>query len=293
MPELRTRNGCPGRMAHRMQSADAPSTPPHHTMPFVLDSSGNIVTQEVNGQKLPMFKHPDGKETPFDGDATLGTISRLNGEAKSHREAKEAAEAAFKPFKDAGITDAAAAAKALATVKNLDDKKLVDAGEIEKVKSEVAKALEAQYAPFKTEAETLKQQLQQHLIGGVFSGSKLVATKLAGENAAASAEIARALFSNRFKVEDGKVVGYDAQGNKLYSRARPGELADAEEALEMIVDSYPHKASILKGSGSSGSGAHGGGGQGGGGKKTMTRAQFDALDPGAKAAAVKDTVITD
>lgn len=263
-------------------------------MPFKFDASGNIVTQEVNGSKLPVFIHGDGKEVPFDADSTLGTISRLNGEAKAHREAKEAAEAALKPFRDAGLSDAAAAAKAMATVKNLDDKKLVDAGEVERVKAEVAKALESQYAPFKAKAETLEQQLQQHLIGGVFAGSKFVATKFAAADAAAASEIARALFASRFKVEEGRVVGYDAQGNKLYSRARPGELADAEEALEMIVDSYPHKASILKGTQASGSGAQGGGGnQGGGGKKTMTRAAFDALDPATKVATAKDTVITD
>lgn len=253
-------------------------------MPFKFDANGAIVLQEVSGQKLPVYVHADGKEVPFDADSTISTISRLNGEAKTHREGKEALEAALKPFKDAGISDPLAAAKALATVKNLDDKKLVDAGEVEKVKAEVGKALEEKYAPYKTRAETLEAQLNSHLIGGVFSGSKYVATKFAAADATAATEIARALFGNRFKVEDGKVVGYDAQGQKLYSRARPGELADADEAIELIVDAYPHKASILKGSGSSGSGAQGGGGGGGGGKRTVTRAQFDAMDPSAKSA---------
>lgn len=259
-------------------------------MPFKYSPDGTIALQDVNGVKLPVFINADGKEAPFDADATVGTIGRLNAEAKTHREGKEAAEKLLKGFE--GITDPAAALKALGIVKNLDDKKLVDAGEVEKVKAEVTKALEQQYAPFKSKAETLEQQLNNLLVGGVFGGSKFVATKFAAADAAAATEIAKALFGNRFKVEDGKVVGYDAQGNKLYSRTRPGELADAEEAIEMIVESYPHKASILKGSGASGGGA-GGSGQGGGGKKTMTRAQFDALDPGAKAAAAKDHVITE
>lgn len=259
-------------MRWRMPAKKAPQT-----MPFKFDDAGNIALQEVNGQKLPVFVHPDGKEVPFDADGTLGTISRLNAEEKSHREAKEAAERALKCFD--GITDPAAAIKALGIVKNLDDKKLVDAGEIEKVKSEVTKALEQQYAPFKSKAETLEGQLNNLLIGGVFNGSKFVATKFAAADAAAASEIARALFGNRFKVEDGKVVGYDAQGNKLYSRTRPGELADAEEAIELIVDAYPHKASILKGSGASGGGASGASGSGAGGKKSVSRAQFDAMSP--------------
>ncbi|MES2973371.1 MAG: DUF6651 domain-containing protein [Pseudomonadota bacterium] len=224
-------------------------------MPFEYDATGAIVTQEVNGQKLPVYVHADGKKTPFDGDGTLSTISRLNGEAKTHREAKEALELAFKPFKDAGITDAAAALKALNTVKNLDDKKLVDAGEVEKVKSEVQKAMEQQYAPVMTERDTLRGQLNDHLIGGVFTGSKFVAEKIAAENGAAAAQIARALFGQNFKVKDGKVVAVDGEGKDVYSRARPGELADTEEALQLIVESSPLKASILKGTGASGGGA--------------------------------------
>lgn len=128
---------------------------------------------------------------------------------------------------------------------------------------------------------------------GAFSRSKFIAEKFAAEGPA-GVEIAQALFQNRFKVEDGKVVAYDAAGGKIYSRTRHGELADAEEAIEIMVDAYPHKAHILKGSGASGGGAQGGGG-GSGGKKTITRAQFTQLSPTDQAAAARDanTVITD
>ena len=99
-------------------------------MPFKKDAQGQLVTQEVSGQLLPVFVHPDGKEAPFDGDATVATISRLNGEAKTHREGKEAAEGKLQAF--AGIADPAAAVKALNTVKNLDEKALVAAGDRDK-----------------------------------------------------------------------------------------------------------------------------------------------------------------
>lgn len=231
-------------------------------MPFKYSPEGNIETVEVNGAKLPVFVYPDGKEVPFDADGTLGKISQLNGEAKTHRERAEAAEGKLKAFE--GIEDPAAAIKALGTVANLDAKKLVDAGEIEKVKLEYGKALEAQYAPFKTRAEELEGRLNGLLINDVFSKSKFIAEKFAAEGPA-GVEIARALFATRFKVEGDKVVAYDGQGNKLYSRIKPGEIADADEALELMVDNYPHKASILKGPGSSGGGApnHGSGGGGG------------------------------
>jgi hypothetical protein len=226
------------------------------TMPFKFDAAGNVAVQEINGQKLPIFVHADGKEIPFDVDGTIATIGRLNGEAKAHREAKEAAEAALKPFKDAGIADATKAAKALATVQNLDDKKLVDAGDVERVKTEAIRAVEERFAPVVKENETLKGQLHSHMVGGAFSRSKFIAEKFAAEGPA-GVEIAQALFGNRLKVEDGKVVGYDQHGAKLYSRARPGELADTDEAIELMVDAYPHKAHILKAPNASGGGAAG------------------------------------
>lgn len=249
-------------------------------MPFKFDANGAIVTQEINGVKLPVFVHPDGKEVAFDGDSTIQTISRLNGEAKSHRERAEAAEGALKPFKDAGIEDPIAAAKALNTMKNLDDKKLVDAGEVEKVKAEAIKAVEDKYAPMVKKAGELEQALYREKIGGAFARSKVIADKFA-----IPADLVQARFGSAFKVEEGKTVAYDAQGNKIFSRARPGELADFEEALESLVDQYAHKDQILKGTGASGGGASGGN-QGAGGKKTITRAQFDALDSAAKFAAV-------
>ena len=257
-------------------------------MKLKLDEQGHAVLQDGK----PVYVHDDGKEVAFDAPGTVATISRLNGEAKAHRERAEAAESALKPFKEAGIEDPAAAAKALSTVKNLDDKRLVDAGEVEKVKAEAIKAIEERYAPIVKEAETLKAQLNTHLIGGAFASSKFIAEKFAAEGPA-GVEIARALFGNSLKVEDGKVVGYDANGNKLYSRARPGELASADEAIELLVDAYPHKNHILKGTGANGGGASHGKGNGDG-KKTMTRASYDALTPPDQATFAREGgVVTD
>lgn len=218
-------------------------------MKLKLDDNGNVVVQDGK----PVYIHDDGKEVPFDAAGTVSTISRLNGEAKSHRERAEAAEASLKAF--SGISDPAAAVRAMETVKNLDDKKLVDAGEVERVKNEAIKAYEERYQPVVAENEALKGQLNSHLVGNAFASSKFITEKFAAEGPA-GVDIARSLFGSRLKVEDGKVVGYDSDGNKLYSRTRPGELASADEAIELLVDAYPHKDHILKGSGHAGSGAH-------------------------------------
>lgn len=250
-------------------------------MKLLLDANGNAVIR--NGK--PVYVGDDGKEIEFDAPATVQTITRLNAEAKSHRERAEAAETSLKTFE--GIADPAAARKALETVKNLDDKKLVDAGEVEKVKAEAIKAVEEKYAPVVKKAGDLEQALYSEKIGGSFSRSKVIADKFA-----IPADLVQARFGSAFKIEDGKTVAYDQAGQKIFSRARPGELADFDEALEVLVDQYPYKDSILKGSGASGGGA-GSSNPGAGGKKTITRAQFELLGPADKVAAAKESTITD
>jgi hypothetical protein len=242
-------------------------------MKLKLDANGNVVLQDGK----PVYVHDDGKEVAFDAPATVQTISRLNAEAKTHRERAEGAEGKLKLFE--GIEDPTAAKRALDTIKNLDQKKLVDAGEVEKVKAEAIKALQDQHAPVLAERDRLKADLYAEKIGGSFSRSKTIAEKFA-----IPADLVQARFGQNFKIEEGKAVAYDQSGNKIYSRARPGEVADFEEALEVLVDAYPYKTSILKGSGASGSGAGGSGNQGAGGKKTITRAQYDALPQAQQAA---------
>lgn len=260
-------------------------------MPYKYDPQGNLVTTEVEGKKLPVFVHPDGKEVHFDADGTLSTIARLNGEAKSHREAKEAAESKLKGFD--GISDAEAAKKALAVVANLDGKKLIEAGEVDRVKAEAIKAVEEKYRPFVGKAEKLEAQIASMLMTNSFRGSKFATEKFAAKGQA-GADVAQALFGGRFKPEGDRLVGYDASGNKLYSRSRPGELADFDEALEMVVEAYPHKDHILASSGASGGGAAGSKGGGGAGQKTASRAQFDAMGQGERMAFSKaGGVVTD
>lgn len=279
MPAPRMRQGAmrpDGRATRRRM----PAKPPPTTMPFVYDSNGAIVTQDVGGQKLPVFKHADGKEAPFDADSTLGTISRLNGEAKTHRQRAETAEGALKAFE--GITDPAAALKALNTVKSLDDKKLIDAGEAQRVRDEAIKSVQAQFEPIVKKAGDLEQQLYAEKIGGAFARSKFI-----GEKVAIPVDFVQATFGKHFTIENGKVVAKGPDGNQIFSRTRHGEPADFEEALEILVESHPHKGSILKGSGASGGGAQQGGG-GGNGKQTIRRSDFQALPAAEQAAKARD-----
>lgn len=218
-------------------------------MKLKLDENGNAVLQDGK----PVYVHDDGKEVAFDAPGTVATITRLNSEAKGHRERAENAEKTVKAFE--GIDDPAAAKKALATVANLDAKTLVDSGEIEKVKSEISKAFQLQLDDMTGKANGFEQQLYAEKIGGSFARSQFIAEKMA-----VPADMVQATFGNNFKIEEGKVVAYDAQGQKIFSRSRPGELADFNESLETLVSQYPHRDHILKSSGANGGGAQNGGG---------------------------------
>ena len=226
----------------------------------------------------PLYIHDDGKEVAFDAPQTVATITRLNGEAKTHREAKEQFEAQAKAFE--GL-DPVKVKEALNIVQNLDAKKLVDAGEVDKVKAEITEALKQTYEPqlqkLTQERDSVQQQLHSELIGGGFARSKFIQ-----DNIAVPVDMIQATFGKNFQIENGKVVAVGADGQKIYSRTRPGEIADFDEALETLVGGYQHKDSILKGSQAGGGGFQGN--QGGkGGSKILSRDQFESLDPTSKA----------
>lgn len=258
-----------------------------------------LQTIEVDGKTYalvqdgkPLFKDDKGADIAFDAPGTVATISRLNNEAKTHRQAKEAAESALKAFE--GIDDADAARKALETVAGLDSKSLLDAGKVDEIKKGVEAAVEAKYqniikakdGELKTvtgERDTLAGDLDREVIGGAFARSAFLT-----EKTILTPDIAEAYFGRHFKREDGKLVAYDGNGTKIYSRANPAEPASPDEALEVLVGVYPRKDNILKGSGHSGGGAQP---SGGGGAKTISRGEFDKLainDPAAAAAKMKD-----
>lgn len=244
-----------------------------------------LKTVEIEGKiyaevhdKKPVYVDGE-KEFPMDVPGMSEKITALGREAKGHREAKEAAEKALKAFE--GIEDPEAAAKALKTVKNLDDKKLVDAGEVEKVKAAAIKAVEDQWKPYKEQAEALENQLRQEKIGGSFARSQFISERLA-----VPVDFVEARFGQNFTIEDGKIVAKDENGNPIYSKSNPGELASFDEALESLVEQYPHKDSILKGRGANGSGAKLGA-PGASAGKTITRAQYDQMRQSDPAAARK------
>lgn len=247
-------------------------------MKLKTDADGHVVVQDGK----PVYTTDDGKEIAFDAAGTAATIDRITTESKGYKTRAQEAEGKLKAFD--GIDDPKAAKDALTKVANWGDKELVEAGKVEEIKAAAIAAVEEKYKPIVERASTLEAALHGEKIGGAFARSKFIADKIA-----VPADIVQARFGTNFKLEDGNVVAYDQSGNKLYSKSSPGNAASFDEALELLVDAYPYKDSILKGTGGSGSGKPSGqGGAGGGGKKEITRAEFEALGPMERAAKVKD-----
>ncbi len=243
---------------------------------------------EVQDDK-PIIIEDDGREVPFDIAHTRNTIGRLNGESKAQREAREAAEARLNAF--VGIDDPEAARKALDTVKNLKDGDLVRAGEVETIKAAARKSAEEQIREIEKQraTELKKERSERERLESLYVGEKLGAafsqSKFIKDKIAVPASLIKAEFGRAFKVEGGKIVGYDQTGKKIFSRSRPGEDADFDEALEDLINSYPDRDSILKGTQSTGSGARHSAAASGG-ARVIPRAEFDAMNPVAARQAV-------
>jgi hypothetical protein len=210
-----------------------------------IDENGNVVMQDGK----PVYVDDKGKEHAYDVNESSATITRLNGENRDLRTRAETAEATTKKFE--GI-DPAQAKKDRETVAGLGDKDRKSAEEIETIKTEAVKAVHEQYKPVVEERDKLKIELHDERLGNAFNGSQFI-----DEKVSIPADMVKARFGTQFKDEDGKLVGYDMAGNKIFSRkpGREGTVADFDEALEIMIEGYAYKGDILKGTGNSGTGS--------------------------------------
>ena len=223
-------------------------------------------TMAVDADGNPIWITGD-KEMSVKGD----TVSSLQGEAKRHRLRAEKAEADLTKFE--GIDDPEAARKALETVKDIDTSKLINAGKLDEVRQQMTQQFESKITAAEQKAADAIKQRDNTLLDSVFNGSDFARDRLA-----VPIEMVRATFGDRFKVEDGKVVATDANGEQIYSDKNMGHPASFDEALEKIINGYKHKDSILKAPDAAGTGSGGGGGSRGR-PRTISRADFEALKP--------------
>lgn len=233
---------------------------------------------KMDGDKLAT--DGDGNPVWINGDKELtvkgDTISSLQGEAKTQRQFREKAEAALAKFN--GIDDPDAARTALETVRDIDTSKLINAGKLDEVRQQMTQQFEGRIKEANDAREAALQRADNVLLDSAFNGSEF-----ARERLAVPVEMVRATFGKQFKIEDGKIVATNSNGDPIYSDKDMGHLASFDEALEKIVGGYKYKDSILKApDAGSGTGGSGGGGQRGQGR-SMTMSQFENLNPIQKA----------
>ena len=235
-------------------------------MSWKLDENNNIVLKDGD----PIYVDANGVEKTVGVD----TIARLNNEAKEHRVAKEEALSKLKAYE--GI-DPQKAREALETVSKLEANKLIDTGEVDKLKAQITAQFQQQIDEKNNAYNDLKVKFENMLVDNLFSNSAFIR-----DNVAVPVDMFEAKFKNNFKVENGEVVPYGYDGSRLMSATRAGEYATCEEAMQILAENHPNKDVILRATPATGSGAGTGGGSIGGGRY-MKRSDFEKLSPAQQA----------
>lgn len=211
-----------------------------------IEANGVTYAEVRDGH--PVYVHDDGKEIAFDAPHAVATIKRVSDERDTLRKGEER----YKAFE--GL-DPEKARKALEVVRNLDDKRLLDAGKVDEIVKErlieAGKVHATQLAAETKAREESDAKVRRLIVGNGFATSKFLT-----EQTLLPPSVAERAFGDHFRVEGDRAVGYIGDG-KVYSRKRPGEVADFDEALQIVIEASPDKDRILRGSASNGSNATG------------------------------------
>ena len=216
-------------------------------MEYVLTEAGNI---KIGAKGKPLVKGTDGKEFEIDAIGASDRITTLNSESAKYR--KEATDAKKDLEAFTGIEDPAAALAAIQTVASMGDKQKV---ELDTLKGTINDAWKVKETAWGVEKQTLNNNLFEATTGSKFATSEVI------KKTVLTPDIAAKFFGHHFN-PDG--TAQFEEGMPLYSIENPGEMANFDEAMTQIINAYPGKDSILKGSGADGSDGHttstGGGG---------------------------------
>ena len=233
-------------------------------MKLKKDENGHVVVEDGN----PVYIHEDGKEIPFDALAATKKIRDLGEEQKGKRFNVNAIQEQLDQYKnaDGDYYDPQKVQQAFTTLENLDAQKLVDVEGVERLKAEMAKAYveknEKLLASFDKERSEYKKAIgsKEDVIFDLMVRQKFATSPTILEKTLLPADMAAEYFGKNFQVvvsSDGKpsVIG-NINGEKIFSRENPGDPAGFEEALNVVIDSYPMKDRIMRatdgGSGSQG-----------------------------------------
>jgi hypothetical protein len=219
-------------------------------MKLKLDDKGAPVLE--NG--LPVYVDDQGRETAVD----VGALMTSAGEHK--RAARE---------RERELAE---------TLAKLDAASKGGTADAERIKA----AYEAQLGEWKTKAEQAEAERASALIDIALTGSEFVAKRVHES----SRPLVPLAYRNHLAVDGKRVVVKDEKGQVIHSRSNPLEPASVDEGLEQIISRSPFADRILLGTQKPGSGTSATPAPPTG-AKTMSGAEFRALDPAAQLAAAK------
>jgi len=245
-------------------------------MPFKAktDSEGNLVFENEN---IVLLNEKD-EEVVFLAPQNL---SGLHAESAKHRKEAKEAKAALAKFEGVDLDE-------VKELKAFRDNNKDAKEQIEQIKNQITETFSEKIAEKDKTLSEKDAVIRKLAITSKFSGSEFIT-----KNTVLPAEIAEAYFGANFEVkEDGSIVA-KLNGNELYSKKRPGELATFDEAIEMIVDQSPYKDTIARDPGHTGTGARfGDRSTGGGGAVNPWKAETRNLTLQSKIAAENSTLAT-
>lgn len=257
-------------------------------MKLKLDDSGNVVVE--NG--MPVYVDGAGKDIVFDAPATLFKVKSLTEEKDRHfgkasdlQKKLDEAQTSLQAFD--GL-DVDAAKLAIETVEKMEGGKMIEAGEFDKLKTQMQgiqdKALSEQKETYEAKLAENETNIagQQKTINNLMISSNFAKSPFfSGDKPRTilTPDLAANLFRTNFKVEgDGpepQLIGY-LNGEKIPSSTNVGEPADFEEAISVIIEKHPGKERFLSSPEGGGPGAGSNFGRDGG---SVMISEADASDP--------------
>jgi len=277
---------------------------------YRVAGDGKSVELSEDGHPL-VFDDQDEDEKVFPLDAIhlYSKVPTLQAEAKKYRESKEQLQTKLgalgdidpiefgdkiKLLEEYGDITPKEAKEAKELLKNLEDVDSKNAIQIDKVKAGVADSYESKIrdidAKFNQKISALENNIQRKdgairnlIIKGAFDRNEFIK-----DRTVLTPDIAYDSFGKFFVVEDGEqgvsVYAVDRSGEKIFSKAKPGEYASPDEAIELIINDYPQKDNIMRTtSGGSSSSGNVGGNQG----KRQKMAELSQMPAGERLKALR------
>jgi hypothetical protein len=245
------------------------------------DAAGNVVAV---GEK-PVVVDDNGKETEFDVDGTIAAVKERNAQIVTMREELKPLKEQLAAFE--GL-DPKSARTALEVVAKLDQKQLIDAGQVDKAVQDLKAEHEKVLTKVRGELDSVKTQFKSTQIGAAFANSEFLKSKVEST----PVPLIQSYFKEHFSLDEtGNIVALDSTGKQMYSTSNPAIPAGFDEAIERLIGESPFRDRIITTGQSSGTNTPSNASSKGTGR--ITRKQFEALPASEKPNAALTLQIVD